>query len=162
MKFLLSFLLLFPFVCSAQSDDPVNKKGDGILKLTHSNKTWTQPAAKKDGEKKKLKDDEVYKGDVKFEIGSNLITCDSAIFYKNENKVSAYNVTVSNPVSFVIKGDNLLFDKTTAQSVLKSGISLTAMNGELIGTSDMVELDFSYEIYRMVNGVLVQPKKEGQ
>ena len=156
MKRILFILLLLPFISNAQTD-PAEVKSDGKLNLTHSNKTVTVPAARKEGDKRKLKDDEVYTGNVKFKIGGNEISCDSAILYKNDDKLSAFHVIITNPVSFVIKGDNLNFDKEKVTGTLTSNISVTAMNGNVVGTSDNFELDFSYDVYRIINGSMIPP-----
>ena len=163
MRLVLSFcLLLLPFLSPAQKKDesPFDKKGDGKIKLTHADRTIARPAVKKEGDKKKLKDNEVYYGNVKFTVGDNQIACDSAIHYKNDDKIVAYQVTVTSPEAFTIKGNELTFNTNTAHSNLQSNVSVVAMNGDLVGTSESLDLDFSYQIYRMGQGILKIPEKK--
>lgn len=165
MRLALSFLLLFPVLCSAQTEakDPAAEKSDGKLSLIHADKTFTRPAVKKEGEKKKLKDDEVYYGNVKFKVGDNEITADSAVYSKNEDQVTAYNISVSSPLSFLTKADKMTFSKETAISSVSSKVTVSAQNGDLVGTSEWVELDFNYRYYHLGRGTLAIPeKKEAQ
>ncbi|MCD6011152.1 MAG: OstA-like protein [Flavipsychrobacter sp.] len=164
MRFVFSLLLLFPVLCIAQKKDesPFDKKGDGKIKLAHADKTVSRPAVKKEGEKKKLKDDEVYYGNVKFTVGDNAIACDSAIHYRNDDKIVAYQVTVSSPMSFTVKSNELAFNTNIAKASLSGNVSVTAQTGRLVGTSENLELDFSYQIYRMGQGVLKIPEKKDE
>ena len=157
MKKILFLLLFLPFLTNGQTD-LAEKKNDGKMKLIHANKTMTRPAIKKEGDRKKLKDNEVYFGDVKFQIGVTEITCDSAILFQNDGMLTAYNTKISNPQSFIIKGDNLSFNKENITADLTSNISVTAMNGLLVGNSDYLQFDFSYEVYRIINGAINPPK----
>ena len=161
MRLIFSLLLLFPILCLAQKKDesPFDKKGDGKIKLAHADKTESRPAVKKEGEKRK-KDDEVYYGNVKFTIGDNEIACDSAILFKNDDKIVAYQVTITSPVSFTIKGTELTFNTNTAQSNLKSNVTVMARNGNLVGTGESLDLDFTYQAYRMGQGILKIPENE--
>jgi len=137
----------------AKTNAALEVKSDGKLNFVSAIKTTTQPAVRKDDQHKKLKEDIVHTGDVKFKIGSNTITCDSAIEYTNENKVAAFKVIITNPSSFTIKGGELNYNKEDASGILKNDISVTAMNGDLVGTSELFNLDFSYQIYRLTGNI---------
>jgi hypothetical protein len=170
MRSILFLLLFLPFISHAQDDmsqkqkDEIAKtnaalevRSDGKLRFLSANNTTTQPAVRKEEQRKRLKDDVVHTGNVKYQIGSNLISCDSAIEYTNEDKIAAFNVKITNPVSFSIKGGELNYNKEDNSAILTKEISITAMNGELVGTSEIFTFDFSYQIYR-VNGSIKQPK----
>lgn len=156
MKKILFLLLFLPFVTNGQTE-LAEKKSDGKMNLISANKTITRPAVRKEGDRKKLKDNEVYLGDVKFKIGLSEITCDSAILYQNEGMLSAYNVKVTNPQSFDIKGTVLSFNKENGTANLNSDITVTAKNGVVIGSSEYLQFDFNYEVYRIINGAINPP-----
>src|SRR4051812_23748780 len=116
MRSILYLLAFLPFITHAQQEmsqaqkDEIAKTNaalevhsDGKLIFLSAAKTFTQPAVKKDDQHKKLKEDVVHTGNVQFQVGSNTITCDSAIEYTNEDKVAAFNVKITNPSSFTIK-----------------------------------------------------------
>ena len=157
MKKMIFLLLFLPFISNGQAE-LAEKKSDGKMKLISANKTIARPAVKKEGDHKKLKDDEVYLGDVKFKIGESEITCDSAVLYQNDGMLTAYNIKLTNPQSFDIKGAVLSFNKENSTASLTSDISVTAKNGVTIGSSDYLQFDFSYEIYRIINGAINPPK----
>jgi len=168
MRSLLFLLAFLPFITHAQEMSQAEKdeiaktnaaldvRSDGKLNFLSATKTFTQPAVKKDDQHKKLKEDVVHTGNVQFQVGNNAITCDSAVEYTNEGKVLAFNVRVTNPRSFTIKGGELDYDKEKANAVVSKDISVTALNGDLVGTSESFNLDFSYEVYRL-NGTIKQP-----
>ncbi len=166
MKAFLFALMLVPVVSFAQADskdrkiDPTEVKSDGKLVFVHAAKTKTQPAVRKEGDKRKLKDDEIYVGDVTFHIGGNDLKADSAIMYTNDGVLSMYNFSITNPVSFTFKGDNLIFTKETVKAVLQSGIKITTLNGDVVGTSDNMEIDFGYEIGKVIGGSITPPDPE--
>lgn len=168
MRAFLFALMLVPVIGFAQADskdgkiDPTEVKSDGKLNFVHANKVKTQPAVRKEGDKRKLKEDEIYVGDVTFHIGGNDLKADSAILYTNDGVLSMYNFSVSNPVSFMFKGENLVFTKETAKAMLQSGIKITALNGDVLGTSESMEIDFGYEIGKVIAGSItpLEPEKK--
>lgn len=160
MKKMLLALLLVPCICMAQKKekDPYEVKGDGTLELVHADKTVKVPPAKKEEDnKKKLKDNEVYTGNVKFKIGSNEIACDSAVSYTNDGMVLTFHNKISNAVSFAIISDMLTLNKENAVATLSGGIKVTAQNGNVVGTTDELKIDFSYDLYKIVGGSLTPP-----
>ncbi len=153
-------LFLLPLSVYAQTDkDPNEVRSDGKLTFVSSGKNFSQPAVKKDNSNKKLKNDEVYIGSVKFHMGSSEINSDSAISYTNEGTIAFFNVKLANPQSFTISGDKLIYTKDDNTGELSSNISVTAMNGNVVGTSESLKIDFSYEVYRIINGSLTPPKQ---
>ena len=158
MKKLILLMLLLPLFANAQTD-PNEKKSDGKFRFISAAKTVSQPAVRKENSPKKLKDDEVYTGAVKFKTGSNEINCDSAISFTNEGIVMAYHVSITNPESFDIQGDVLNYNKDDNTGTLTNNITVTAKNGNVVGTSDNFKIDFSYEIYRVINGAITPPKQ---
>jgi lipopolysaccharide assembly outer membrane protein LptD (OstA) len=158
MKKFMFLLFILPLSVYAQKDkDPNEVRNDGKLAYVSSAKTLSQPAVRKDNSTKKLKNDNVYAGAVKFRIGSSDISADSAISYTNEGTIAFFNVKLANPQSFAINGDKLLYTKDDNTGELSSNISVSAMNGNVVGTSESLKVDFGYEIYRVVNGSLTPP-----
>jgi lipopolysaccharide export system protein LptA len=158
MKTLLFVLAMLPFVCIAQ-DDPNQKHDDGTLEFVQAAKSFTQPAVRKENSPRKLKDDQVYTGNVKFTIGSNDIISDSAIVYTNENVMMAFNVKITNPQSFDIIGDILNYNKEDNTALLTGNATVTAKNGNVVGTSASLRFDFSYDIYHIIDGAITPQKK---
>jgi len=154
-------LILLPLLSKAQKDDPTEKHNNGKLVFGQSTKQFSQPAVKKDDSPKRLKDDEVYVGDVKFQIGSTQINCDSAISYTNDGTLALFRVKIANPESFDIVGDVLNYNKEDNTAALTDNVSVTARNGNVVGTSNYLKIDFSYEIDRIINGSLTPPGNLG-
>ena len=159
MKKIVFLLILLPLLSRAQKDDTNEKHNNGKLVMAHANRQYKQPAVKKDDSPKKLKDDEVYLGDVKFQIGSTEISCDSAISYTNDGTVALFHVKIANPESFDIVGDKLSYTKEDNTASITENVSVTAKNATVVGTSNYLKIDFSYEIDRIVDGSLTPPKR---
>lgn len=158
MNKFLFLLLLLPVSGFAQKDkEETNKPSDGKLVLVHADKTVTVAPEKKD-DKKNLKDDTKYFGAVKFKIGGNTITCDSAKVLENDGIVEAYNVTLSSPDYFTTKGALLTFNKATLGGTVTKDITVTALNGNVIGTSESVVVDLKNESYRIGMGNITPPE----
>src|SRR5579872_2852897 len=136
MRNILFLLILLPLLSKAQKDDPNEKHNNGKLVMARANKQYKQPAVKKDDAPKRLKDDEVYVGDVKFQIGSTEISCDSAISYTNDGTVALFHVKIANPESFDIVCDVLNYTKEDNTATLTDNVSVTAKNGAVVGTSN--------------------------
>jgi lipopolysaccharide assembly outer membrane protein LptD (OstA) len=151
MKFLVALLVLFPFLTYGQSE-PTKK-----LTLLHAGTTTSRPPAVK-SEKKKQKDDVVYMGDVKFQTGNSIITCDSAVMNDNDGIVTAYNVKLSNPESFDIKGGIMTFTKETKKGVVTANVVVSAKNNTIVGLSESIEVDFSEDNYQISRGALTTPQ----
>jgi hypothetical protein len=157
MNKIVFLLILLPLFSAAQTEkEETNKPSDGILTLVHADKTVSVPAPKKD-DKKDLKNDTKYYGAVQFKIGNNQISCDSAMVHENDNLVDAYNVTISNPEYFTVKGATLNYNKQTKSGTLSSSITVSALNGNLIGTSESLEIDLKNEAYRIGSGNINPP-----
>lgn len=155
-KFLLVFLLL-PLISNAQTDkEETNKDSNGKLVLVHADQTVAVPAAKKE-DRKHPKDDTKYIGAVQFRIGNNQITCDSALVMENDDMMEAYNVTLTNPEYFTTKGELLTYNKETKKGTLTKNIIVTALNGNVIGNSESVEVDLRKEAYRIGMGTITPP-----
>jgi lipopolysaccharide assembly outer membrane protein LptD (OstA) len=151
MKKIVFILMLLPLFSNAQKKEDSNKDSDGILKLVHADKTISVQAAKKEN-RKNPKNDTKYSGSVQFKIGNNQMTCDSAIVFENDDLVTAYNVTISNPEYFTTKGGTLEYNKETKRGNVLQNVTVTALNGSVIGTSESVEVDFKKEAYRIGMG----------
>jgi len=158
MKKIIFLLLLLPLFSNAQTDkkEDENKESDGVLTLVHADKTVAVPAAPKEG-KKKQKDNTKYLGTVQFKIGNNQITCDSAIIFENDDLVEAYNVTIINPIYFTTRGDQLNYNKETKRGNVTKNVNITALNGNVVGSSENVEVDMSREAYRIGMGSINPP-----
>src|ERR1039458_3653712 len=152
MNKIVFLLLLLPLFCNAQSEkEETNKPSDGKLVMVHAGKTESIPPVKKD-DKKNLKNDTKYTGAVLFKIGANDINCDSAIVFENDGVMEAYNVTLTNPEYFTMKGGTLSYNKEAKRGSLLNNIKVTALNGDLVGTSESVDVDFSHDAYRIGRG----------
>jgi lipopolysaccharide assembly outer membrane protein LptD (OstA) len=163
MKQLIFVLAMLPLLSKAQDkdkDNPLNKKNDGNLELVHAGKTYKQPAIRKENSPKKLKDNEIYVGDVQFKIGDNQVSCDSAILYTNDGLLVASHVKITNPESFDLTSDLMTFNKEDNTADLADNITVTARNGDLVGTSASFKIDFSYNIYRVTGGSIIPPAKK--
>ncbi len=149
---MLCLMMLVPFMSYGE-----NKK----LTLAHADKTTTRPAVPKNDSKKKLKDDVVYYGNVKFQVGSTVITCDSAVVSENDNTMTAYSqVKISNPESFNLKGDALKYNKDSHKGTISSNVLVTAKNNAVVGTSETIDVDFSEDAYRINGGAITAPQPE--
>lgn len=155
MRVLLFILIFIPFAVFGQ-DEKLDKPSDGKMNLEHADNTTKRPAEKKEG-RKKQKDDIVYTGNVKFTIGGNTLTCDSAVSYENDGTLFAYNVKITYPASFTITGKVLNFNRETARATLTTDVTVTALNGNKVGTSPVFEFDFNYDRYRITSGIITPP-----
>ena len=160
MKKIIFLLLLLPLFSNAQTEkEETNKESDGILSLVHADKTVSVTAIKKDGVKNK-KDNTRYTGNVQFKIGNNQISCDSALVLENEDMVQAWNVSIANPTYFTTKGDEFNYNKATKKGTITKNISVIALNGNVIGNSESVEVDLKTEAYRIGMGSITPPEKK--
>ncbi len=152
--------MLAPVLSYAQKEkeEEKNKDSDGILNLVHAERTVKVPSIKENGEKRK-KDDIKYFGAVQFRVGNNDIACDSAIVYVNDDRMEAYNVTVTNPVYFTTKSGMLQYNQATKTATASRDVNITALNGSLVGTAESVEIDLKKENYRIGLGSINPPKQ---
>jgi hypothetical protein len=158
MKKIVFLLILSPLFTKAQNE-AAEKMNNGKLVFVQAARQFSQPPVKKDDDAKRKKDDQVYVGDVRFKIGSTEINSDSAISYTNDGTMAFFHVKIANPESFDIVGDVLSYTKEDNTAALTENVSVTAKNGNVVGTSNYLKIDFSYEIDRIVNGSLTPPKR---
>lgn len=140
-SFITAFFLLFLcFSASAQT-----KKGDGKKKIEILNANSLAFQKGYGGDAKRLK------GDVKFRHNDMIMTCDSAYFYEDRNALEAFsNVRVTQGDSFLMTGDNLIYNGDTRQATVTGDVMVR--DNEMTLRTDAIQYDMKNKVGTYVTG----------
>ena len=112
-------------------------------------------------------DAERVKGNVRFKQDQVLMNCDSAYFYRKDNRIEAYgNIYIRQRDTFNLWGDYLEYDGDKKQAYVRDNVRLRDQDMQL--TTDMVQYDVEAKIAfyttggRIVNGSDRLTSKQGR
>lgn len=99
-------------------------------------------------------------GDVQFKHHDALMYCDSAYFYSNKNKLTAFaNVEIHQGDSMTIYGDRLDYDGDSRRAVV-SGKEVRMVNNEFVLTTDQLVFDRRKNITSYQTGGVIVSKTD--
>lgn len=143
-SFLTFSLLLFSFVLFSQKKDQIKILNANELVFIEKSEVKAQRLI----------------GDVRFKHHDALMLCDSAYFYSNKNKLTAFgDVQIHQGDSVVIYGDRLDYNGDSRKAVI-SGEIVKLVNNEFVLTTDELLFDRAKNITSYHTGGLIVSKTD--